>query len=144
MPGAETPSTVQLPRNGAYELYEYPARALDTHANERASKLRMQSVEADHEAFSGASTVRDLKPGAKLTPFDIADPSNAFETAAIASITHRTPHALPIVARHGPTRLPVRRRRRGLPGAADGGRTSVRASPFSNLDPRPLRMAGQR
>ena len=64
---------MKLPRNGA---------------NERASRLRMQSVEADHEALTGASTVRTLAPGARLTLYDVAHPEQRFETAAILSLTH--------------------------------------------------------
>jgi type VI secretion system secreted protein VgrG len=93
VPEAGTPSTVKLPRNGAYELYEYPTRALDTSGNERALKLRMQSVESDHEAVQGTSTVRTLAPGAKLTLYDIAHPEHVFETAAIQSVTHEAADA---------------------------------------------------
>jgi type VI secretion system secreted protein VgrG len=89
VPEAATPSSINLPRNASYELYEYPARALDTSAGERASRLRMQSVEADHEAIAGQGTVRTLAPGAKLTPYDVAHPEQQFETAAILSIYHR-------------------------------------------------------
>lgn len=88
VPGATTPSQVNLPRNGTYELYEYPSRALDTGSNERAGRLRMQSVEADHEGIESQSSVRTLKPGARLTPYDVAHPEHQFETTVVMRITH--------------------------------------------------------
>ncbi|KAB0677367.1 type VI secretion system Vgr family protein [Aureimonas leprariae] len=88
VPGGEAPSLVNLPRNGAYELYEYPARALDASTNEAASKLRMQATEADHERIRGQSTVRTLAPGAKLKPYDVAHPENGFETAVALLVEH--------------------------------------------------------
>ncbi|MGU3494350.1 type VI secretion system Vgr family protein [Xanthobacteraceae bacterium A53D] len=87
-PGGESVSLVKLPRNSEYELYEYPSRALDDGASQRSSKLRMQSVEADHEQIKGGSTARTLMPGAKVTPYDVAHPEHAFETSVIVSIEH--------------------------------------------------------
>jgi type VI secretion system secreted protein VgrG len=88
VPESAAPSLVKLPRNGAYELYEYPARALDNAASEAATKLRMQAVEADHERIEAASTTRHLAPGAKLTPFDVANPEHSFETGVVTAIEH--------------------------------------------------------
>ncbi|WAJ27165.1 type VI secretion system Vgr family protein [Antarcticirhabdus aurantiaca] len=88
VPESAAPSLVKLPRNGAYELYEYPARALDNAASEAATKLRMQAVEADHERIEAASTTRNLAPGAKLTPYDVANPEHSFETGVVTAIEH--------------------------------------------------------
>lgn len=88
VPGAFKPSLVKMPRNAEYELYEYPSRALDTDANNRASRLRIQATEVDHEAIEALSTVRTLAPGAKVTPYDVADPEHTFETAVVTWIEH--------------------------------------------------------
>lgn len=88
IPGSEVPSKVKLPRNGSYELYEYPVRALDKKSSERATTLRMQAVEHSHEGIAAISTVRDLAPGAKVTPYDLAHPEYKYETSVVMSIEH--------------------------------------------------------
>ena len=55
VPGAETPGMVDLPDNAYRELYEYPARAIDSNAPERAERLRVQAVEADHDRVKADS-----------------------------------------------------------------------------------------
>ncbi|MGH9916587.1 MAG: type VI secretion system tip protein TssI/VgrG, partial [Pyrinomonadaceae bacterium] len=86
--GATTPSLVSLPKNSDSELFEYPAKALDQAANERASKLRMQAVEADHEKISGESSVRTLAAGRKFKPYDVAHADHAYEEYVVTGIVH--------------------------------------------------------
>jgi type VI secretion system secreted protein VgrG len=88
IPEMVVPSRVQLANIRAYELFEYPARALDGPAMERALTIRTQSNAGDHEAVEAVSDVRELAPGAKVTPYDVANPSNRFETSVVASIEH--------------------------------------------------------
>jgi type VI secretion system secreted protein VgrG len=99
-PGGGTPSLIKLPKNEAYELYEYPSLAgygsgtqasegIDNDAVERQSKLRMMSSEADHQRSEGASTVRTLAPGRRFKPYDVANPMNIFDEQVIVEITHQ-------------------------------------------------------
>lgn len=88
IPKATIPSLVKLPKNGEYELYEYPSRRLDDAANDVSSRLRMQAVESDHEKIEGESTVRTLGAGRKFKPYDVADPDQSFEEYVVTSITH--------------------------------------------------------
>jgi type VI secretion system secreted protein VgrG len=98
VPGGSTPSLVKLPKNDAYELYQYPSLAgygansasegIDGDAVERQSKLRMMSSEADHERIGGASTVRTLSPGRRFKPYDVANPENVFKEHVIVEIIH--------------------------------------------------------
>jgi len=88
VPGSDATSSVKLPRNGSYELYEYPARALTNDAASKAMSLRMKAVEGGHQTIEAASTVRTLAPGAKVTPYDVANPDNKFDTAVVMEIEH--------------------------------------------------------
>lgn len=99
VPGAATPGLVTLPKNGGYELYEYPVQAgygtgtqasegIDTAEVERVSKLRMQALEAEHARVEGAGTVRTLAAGHRFTPYDVADPDTTFNPHVILSIRH--------------------------------------------------------
>ena len=89
VPGAMTPSMVELPDSSKRELYEYPARAMDPDAVERMQRLRMQAVEADHDRVFGASNVRVLEPGRRFTPYEEAHPDRAYEEHVILRTTHR-------------------------------------------------------
>lgn len=98
VPEGTAPSTVALPQNGNYELFEYPmiggygtgkaSDAIEAARVERQSKLRMQASEVDHRQVEGASTQRSLAPGAKLTPYDVAMPENTFDEHVILAIEH--------------------------------------------------------
>ncbi|WP_206615126.1 type VI secretion system Vgr family protein [Mesobaculum littorinae] len=99
VPEAATPGLVQLPKNGGYELYEYPMQAgygtgsrasegIETAEVERISRLRMQAVEAEHARVEGASMVRTLAPGHRFKPYDVANPDNVFDPHVILSIEH--------------------------------------------------------
>jgi type VI secretion system secreted protein VgrG len=88
VPGAATPSLVQMPEAGKRELYEYPARAQTVEAAERATKLRMQAVEADHERVFGRSNTRVLEAGRRFTPYEVAHPDHTYEEHVIVSIRH--------------------------------------------------------
>jgi type VI secretion system secreted protein VgrG len=99
VPGRHTPSLIKLPKNEAYELYEYPSLAgygtgenasegIDNDAVERQSKLRMMSSEADHERIEGRSSVRTLSAGQRFKPYDVANPDNVFEEYVITQIIH--------------------------------------------------------
>ncbi|MEP7455229.1 type VI secretion system tip protein TssI/VgrG [Phyllobacterium sp. SB3] len=86
--GAVASSLVSLPGNAEYELFEYPAKALDTTSNEQASKLRMQAVEADHEKINGGSSIRTLAAGRKFKPYEVSHADHAFEEYVITAIRH--------------------------------------------------------
>ncbi|RZS76777.1 type VI secretion system secreted protein VgrG [Phyllobacterium myrsinacearum] len=88
VPKATSPSLVSLPKSGEYELYEYPARALNVADNEAASQRRMQAVEADHERVEGHSTVRTLAAGRRFKPYDVAHPDQAHEEFVVTRIVH--------------------------------------------------------
>jgi type VI secretion system secreted protein VgrG len=86
--GAVTSSLVSLPGNADYELFEYPAKALDIDSNENASKLRMQSVEADHEKVSGTSSIRTLAAGRKFKPYEVSHADHEFEEYVVTEVKH--------------------------------------------------------
>lgn len=99
VPGAASPGLINLPKNGGYERYEYPAQAgygpggrasdgIEDSAVERVARLRMQADEAEHARVEGASNVRTLAAGSRLTPYDVANPDNAFAQHAILAIEH--------------------------------------------------------
>lgn len=98
VPAGGTPSLVKLPKNDAYDLYEYPAiggfgsdsasEGITSDQVEKQSKLRMQAAETDHERIEGASTIRTLAPGRRFKPFDVATPSNVFEEHVVYEIIH--------------------------------------------------------
>ncbi|QBF32701.1 fimbrial protein [Thalassococcus sp. S3] len=93
-----TPSLVSLPKNGEYELYEFQtiggygtdraSRGIDAGRVERQTKLRMQATEADHRRVDGASRVRELSPGSKFTPYDVANPDAVFDEHVILAVEH--------------------------------------------------------
>jgi type VI secretion system secreted protein VgrG len=139
VPEGSTAAKVTLPRNGGYELYEYPARASDAAAHERTSRLRMQSVEADHEAIASESTVRTLAPGARLKPYDVAHPEHEFETAAVFSIRHQANDTTYETGSDEPSysnsftalpaRLPATPHRETRPPRIDGSQIALIAGP---------------
>ncbi len=98
VPAGETPSLIKLPKNEAYDLYEYPmiggygtgsaSQAISNARVEQQSKLRMQAAEADHERIEGHSNVRTLAPARRFKPYDVANPSNTFEEHVIFEIIH--------------------------------------------------------
>ncbi|QBF33648.1 type VI secretion system Vgr family protein [Thalassococcus sp. S3] len=97
-PQATTPSTIQLPRNGQYELYEFQtvggygtdraSQNITDSSVERQTRLHMQAVEADHRRVDGSSTVRSLCPGGKFTPYDLSKPDNAFDEHVVLFAEH--------------------------------------------------------
>lgn len=87
--GGKTSSLVSLPKNGDYELYEYPAKAMDGASNEAASKLRMQAAEADHERIEGDSTIRTLAAGRKFKPYEVAHEDGQMEEYVVTAIAHQ-------------------------------------------------------
>ncbi len=84
-----TPSLVNLPKNAEYELFHYPAKALDQSANEQASKLRMQAVEADHETIEGSIHCQALAAGRKFKPYEVAHADHVFEEYVVTGVVHR-------------------------------------------------------
>ncbi|MER0240055.1 type VI secretion system tip protein TssI/VgrG [Fulvimarina sp. MAC8] len=88
VPGAETPSLVDLPDNTIRELYEYPARAMDIAAHERMEKLRMQASEADHDRVEAASNIRVVEPGRRFEPYEVAHPERDYEEHVVLRATH--------------------------------------------------------
>jgi type VI secretion system secreted protein VgrG len=93
-----TPGLVKLPKNEAYELYEYPliggygtdsaSEGIDNAFVAQQSKLRMMAAEAEHERIEGKSDVRTLSPGRRFKPYDVANSSNVFEEHVIYEIRH--------------------------------------------------------
>jgi type VI secretion system secreted protein VgrG len=88
VPAGKTNSLVQLPRNGSYELYEYPARIATTDEADRATKLRMQATEVDHERVSGASVIRTFGPAQRFKPYDLSNPEPPYEKHAMLEVSH--------------------------------------------------------
>ncbi|WP_147115498.1 type VI secretion system Vgr family protein, partial [Tateyamaria sp. syn59] len=99
VPGAAALGLVTLPKNGGYELYEYPVQAgygtgtrasegIDDAEVERVAKLRMQALEAEHARVEGAGAVRTLAPGHRFTPYDVANADNVFDPHVVLSIVH--------------------------------------------------------
>ncbi|WP_372574334.1 type VI secretion system Vgr family protein [Ruegeria jejuensis] len=103
VPEGGSPSLVNLPKNGSYELYEFQtvggygtgraSDAIDNAAMERQMKLRMQASEADHRRVDGASNTRTLRAGAKFTPYDVANPENVFDEHVVLAIEHEATDA---------------------------------------------------
>jgi type VI secretion system secreted protein VgrG len=89
IPQGMTPSLISVPGNAAYQLYEFPGRFLDPQAAEVATRLRMQSTEADFERVEGRSTVRGLAPGQRFTPVEIPHPDTIYAPQVIVQILHR-------------------------------------------------------
>ena len=88
VPGTETPGMVDLPDNAYRELYEYPARAIDPNAAERAERLRVQAVEADHDRVEAASNIRVIEPGRRFAPYEVAHPDQKYEEHVVLKATH--------------------------------------------------------
>ncbi|MHC1550375.1 type VI secretion system Vgr family protein [Phyllobacterium sp. K27] len=138
--GAATPSLVNLPKNAEYELFHYPAKALDQSSNEKASKLRMQAVEADHEKIEGSSTVRTLAAGRKFKPYEVAHADHVFEEYVVTAIVHRVVDHSYETAEDGsldysnsfialPSRLPVTPHRATPQPRIDGSQVAIVAGP---------------
>ena len=86
---SRTPSIDRVPENAAYELYEYPARALTREASEQASRLRVQATEGDFDRVEGRSSVRTLAAGARFTPYEVAHPDHVYPAQVVTQILHR-------------------------------------------------------
>ncbi|BAQ49714.1 type VI secretion system tip protein TssI/VgrG [Methylobacterium aquaticum] len=86
---ADTPSIDRVPENTAYELYEYPARALTREAGERATRLRIQATETGFDRIEGRSSVRTLAAGSRFTPYEVAHPTHVYPAQVITQILHR-------------------------------------------------------
>lgn len=86
---AKTPSIDRVPENAAYELYEYPARALTREASEQASRLRVQATEGEFDRVEGRSSVRTLAVGARFTPYEVAHPEHGYPAQVVMQILHR-------------------------------------------------------
>ncbi|MBA8902416.1 type VI secretion system tip protein TssI/VgrG [Phyllobacterium sp. P30BS-XVII] len=138
--GAMTPSLVSLPKNAEYELFHYPAKALDQSSNDQASKLRMQAVEADHEKIEGSSTVRTLAAGRKFKPYEVAHADHVFEEYVVTAIVHHiVDHSYETVEDGTldysnsfialPSRLPVTPHRTTPQPRIDGSQVAIVAGP---------------
>jgi type VI secretion system secreted protein VgrG len=138
--GAVTPSLVSLPKNAEYELFHYPAKAMDQSSNETASKLRMQAVEADHEKIEGSSTVRTLAAGRKFKPYEVAHADHVFEEYVTTAIVHRIVDHSYETAEDGsldysnsfialPSRLPATPHRITAQPRIDGSQVAIVAGP---------------
>ena len=86
---SDTPSIDRVPDNTAYELYEYPARALTREAGERATRLRIQATETGFDRIEGRSSVRTLAAGARFTPYEVAHPGHVYPAQVVTGILHR-------------------------------------------------------
>jgi type VI secretion system secreted protein VgrG len=67
---AHETSSVDLPRNKDFEVYDYPGEYEKSPEGTRLVKLRMEEEETGHELAIGTSGCRVLSPGEK---FDLAD-----------------------------------------------------------------------
>ena len=99
VPGGQAPGLVTLPKNTAFERYEYAVQGgygpgtqasdgIEDANVERVAKLRMMADEAEHSRVEGASTVRTLAAGGRFTPYDVANPDNVFDPHVILAIEH--------------------------------------------------------
>lgn len=99
VPNATSPSMVSLPRNGEYEMYEYPTLAgygtgdrasdgIEDAGVERISKLRMQAHEMQHRQVDGDANVRTMAAGRMFQPYDVANPDNVFGEYVVLSVQH--------------------------------------------------------
>ena len=86
---ADTPSIDRVPENTAYELYEYPARALTREAGEWATRLRIQATETGFDRIEGRSSVRTLAAGSRFTPYEVAHPTHVYPAQVITQLLHR-------------------------------------------------------
>ncbi len=86
---SDTPSIDRVPENTAYELYEYPARALTREAGEQATRLRMQATETGFDRVEGRSSVRTLAAGSRFTPYEVAQPRHVYPAQVVTQILHR-------------------------------------------------------
>lgn len=137
--GATTPSLVSLPKNAEYELFHYPSKAMDQSANDQASKLRMQSVEADHEKIEGSSTVRTLAAGRRFKPYEVANADHQHEEYVVTAIVHqivdssyetgdgKLDYANSFIAL--PSRLPATPHRHTTTPRIDGSQVAIVAGP---------------
>jgi len=97
VPGDTVPSTIKLTRNDSCELYEYPAGASNNREARDRMTLRTQASEHSQQKVEASSTVRDLAPGAKVTPYDLANPGVNYGTVVVMTVTHDI-HAASYVA----------------------------------------------
>lgn len=87
-PEGQQTSFVSLPGNSKEELYEFPGRFGDSTGAEQMMKNRIQATETNYETVAAASTVRNLGPGQKFTPTDVANPDNHFDPQVVTAIKH--------------------------------------------------------
>lgn len=150
VPAGDAPSLVSLPRNGNYEMYEYPtvsgygtgARASEGIADAevaRLSRLRMQAMEMTHKQVDGSSNVRTLAAGRKFTPYDVANPDNVMGEYVTQMIEHtivdtsyesvenQPEYTNRFVAL--PSDLPATPARSVAPPRIDGAQTAIVAGP---------------
>ncbi|SDP55845.1 type VI secretion system tip protein TssI/VgrG [Phyllobacterium sp. OV277] len=137
--GATTPSLVSLPKNAEYELFHYPSKAMDQSANDQASRLRMQAVEAGHEQIEGSSTVRTLAAGRRFKPYEVAHADHQHEEYVVTAIVHqivdssyetgdgKLEYANSFIAL--PSRLPATPHRHTTTPRIDGSQVAIVAGP---------------
>ncbi len=137
--GATTPSLVSLPKNAEYELFHYPSKAMDQSANDQASRLRMQAVEAGHEQIEGSSTVRTLAAGRRFKPYEVAHADHQHEEYVVTAIVHqivdssyetgdgKLEYANSFIAL--PSRLPATPHRHTSTPRIDGSQVAIVAGP---------------
>lgn len=61
------PTTVQLPGNNKYEVYDYPGLYLKTGEGKPITKSHMEEEETPHDVVRGTSGCRTFSPGFKFT-----------------------------------------------------------------------------
>ncbi len=88
VPRGQTPSLVKLPGNPKYELYEYPSRIGTAAEAGRATKLRMQATEYDHERIEAGGDSKTLAPGQLFKPYDVSKHGPKYEEHVVLSMTH--------------------------------------------------------
>jgi type VI secretion system secreted protein VgrG len=60
------PSTVHLPRNKQFEIYDYPGNFTDRDGGKKRTRVRMEEHEVPHDVASGSGTYRTFSPGGKF------------------------------------------------------------------------------
>ena len=63
----KSPSVVNLPQNGNYEIYDYPGRFEEKSTGAARTRVRMEEHEVDHDIVLGRSTYRSFVPAGRFT-----------------------------------------------------------------------------
>src|SRR5262249_35709643 len=82
-----TATTVQLPGNTKYEVYDYPGLYGKKADGDALTKVRMEEEEAAHDVVSGAGTCTTFSPGLKFTLKSHASSAEKGKSYALTSVS---------------------------------------------------------